>query len=277
MTKLLSIATTIVIISAFISASFAQELIVPGQGDINFDSIPWDISETGPRVPGIPTRIEDSLFEDLTDGGPAGTLATLTVIHAIPGLPAPVDVYADGGFLFSFDFFQSEGPLTLPEDSYFIEVRLSGKTVLSGTADLAADKNYTAIAHLVPGDPDPGIKLSFFENDVCELDQGMTRVTIRHTADAPAVDIGLSYGPSVFFPFAWPYLKARNLSNGDNPGQFGAVDLPFGFYQGTFYAACTDVDVYTTDNSLLIPGTIYIVYAVGSINDGTFALYVQTL
>jgi hypothetical protein len=41
----------------------------------------------------------------------AGT-GNLTVIHGISGLPQPVDVYANGNKLFSFDFNEVPGPTT---------------------------------------------------------------------------------------------------------------------------------------------------------------------
>jgi hypothetical protein len=185
-----------------------------------------------------------------------------------------VEVYADGNFLFSFDFYESKGPLALPANAYFIEVKLQGKTVLSDTAQLESDKNYTAIAHLVTGGD---IKLSFFENDIGKLDVTSTRITLRHTADAPSVDIGLNYSYSLFYPLSFAYLKARGLSNDNAPSQFGAVDLPYGFYSGIFYAAGTDVDVYDTGGALLLPNTAYIVYAIGSFGGGTFTLFIQAI
>ena len=57
--------------------------------------------------------------------------ATVTVLHGIPGLSAPVDVFANGTQLFSFSYGDQEGPLTLPPGSYALEVRQNGGTLLS--------------------------------------------------------------------------------------------------------------------------------------------------
>lgn len=53
-------------------------------------------------------RAADVNSSAVTDGV---STAKLTAIHAIPGLPAPVDVYVNGDYLLSFDFNESAGPL----------------------------------------------------------------------------------------------------------------------------------------------------------------------
>ena len=37
--------------------------------------------------------------------------ARLTVLHGVPGLPAPVQVFANGNQLFSFEYGEQRGPL----------------------------------------------------------------------------------------------------------------------------------------------------------------------
>ena len=74
--------------------------------------------------------------------------ADLTVLHGVPGLSGPVDVLANGNQLFSFDFGDQEGPLSLAPGAYAIDVQLNGSSILSANVNLAADTDYSAIAHL---------------------------------------------------------------------------------------------------------------------------------
>jgi hypothetical protein len=210
--------------------------------------------------------------------------AYLTVIHGISFLPEPVDVYVNGVFQFSFDFEDSVGPLALPADSYDLEVRFMGDPVLFATAELESGKNYTAIAHEtlqdnggsgLKSDDDLNIKLSLFENNVSPLGHWKFRLTLRHTADAPEVDIDLRKG----WKGKWFFAKAMGLSNNDSemPEEFGAVDFWWGYFTAIFYPAGTNTEVFRSDRLKLTPGTHYIVYAIGSIFDGSFTLFVQTI
>jgi hypothetical protein len=210
--------------------------------------------------------------------------AELFVIHGIPGLPEPVDVYADGDYLFSFDFNESAGPLALPTGSYFVEVKLQDATVLSADAMLEPGGNYTAIAHLTPpmadklcldGDcdtADPGIALSLFENNVSPLDDAKVRITLRHTADAPAVDIKVNHGFR-----GRELIKPLDLANGDMPGQFGAIDSRQGNLRAVFYPAGDSTAVFDSGEVFLGAGSSYIVYAIGSLTGGSFGLFVQAI
>jgi len=199
----------------------------------------------------------------------------LFVIHGIPNLPEPVDVYANGGYLFSFDYNQSAGPLSLDPDTYFIEVKLQGNTVLSATAEVEAGGNYTAIAHLTPPAPggSPGLKLSLFANNTSAIGPYQTRLTVRHTANAPGVDALFSRGYVGTFPVA----KALNLTNGDMPGQFGEIDLRWGLLRTQLFPAGSDMMVFDSGVLFLFPGVSTIVYPIGSLDDGTFTLFVQTI
>jgi hypothetical protein len=199
----------------------------------------------------------------------------LTVIHGIPNLPAAVDVYADGSYLFSFDFEDSQ-TLTLPADTYFIEVKLQGTTVLSANAELAEDGNYSAIAHLTP-DPNggaAGIDLSLFENNVSPLDMDKVRLTVRHTADAPAVDLGVA---RFFAAGRYISLKGLNLANDGKRTQFGEIDINALNVRAVLFAAGTSTSVFDSGLLSLNPSDSYIIYAIGSISDGTFTLFIQSI
>ena len=115
--------------------------------------------------------------------------AQVSVLHGIPDLT--VDVYVNGDLTLD-DFKPGDlaGPLALPADTYSIEITdaKDKKTVLLGPADVtvAAGGNYTIVANLdAKGDP----TVTPFENDISEVAAGEARVTVRHVAAAPKVDI----------------------------------------------------------------------------------------
>jgi hypothetical protein len=207
--------------------------------------------------------------------------AVITYIHGIPGLPEPVDVYANGNYLFSFDFAETEESLDIRADQYLIEIVLQGRTLLAQTVKMAKGKNYTAVAHSTYDDRvdtfgiNPGLKLSIFENEVKSLKPWASRLTLRHTADAPEFDIALRRGISgnQFF------VRAPGLSNNytGSPTTFGPVDLWRGYFTPVFFLAGTDSRAYNHNPMSLARGFHYIVYSIGSMDGGSFRLVVQAI
>jgi len=115
--------------------------------------------------------------------------AAVSVLHGIPELT--VDVYVNGDLtLDNFKPGTLAGPLELPADTYSVEItdKDDKQTVLLGPADVsvASGGNYTIVAYLA-ANGEPSVKA--FENDISTLNAGDARVTVRHTAAAPAVDI----------------------------------------------------------------------------------------
>jgi len=210
------------------------------------------------------------------------TEAMLTAIHGIPGLPAPVDVYVNDDYLLSFDFNESAGPLALPSGDYDIEIRLQGTTVLSRTVSPEPGKDYTIIAHLTYVDGESnGIALSLFENNVEPLRQGRTRITVRHTADAPSVDLDLQRVITWESGYSARYLfvGGQKLGNvdGGKPGSFGSVDIWAGGMIAVLYPNRSTAPAFDSGLVNFEAGTNYIVYAIGSLFDGSFTLFVQTI
>jgi hypothetical protein len=191
--------------------------------------------------------------------------ATVSVLHAVPGLT--VDVYANGEELIP-DFTPGTltDPLTLPEGSYELAVYADGDT--PDTADPAIEANgvevpgganATVVAHL---DADGNPTLSLFANDTAPIPPGDARLTVRHTAAAPAVDVRAD-GQPLF----------RDLAN---PGESSA-DVPAGTYAaGVALAGTEDVVIGPADLDLA-EGTHTVVYAWGSAGDDNLALAVQTI
>jgi hypothetical protein len=187
--------------------------------------------------------------------------AQVSVLHAIPDLT--VDVYVNGDLtLDNFKPGDLAGPLDLPADTYSVEItdKNDKKTVLLGPADVAVDAggNYTIVAYLdAKGNP----TVKPFQNDISPVAAGEARVTVRHTAAAPAVDIEAGGNALV-----------TNLRNGDE----ALADVPAGGYQVAIAPAAGGKAVWS-DKVDLSEGVNTIAYAWGSLADGNFAVAVQTI
>ncbi|MBG6189352.1 hypothetical protein IWX64_000272 [Arthrobacter sp. CAN_A212] len=146
-----------------------------------------------------------------------GDTASLSVLHAVPDLT--VDVYVNGDLTLD-DFTPGElaGPLELPAGDYELAVTASdaadaSEPVIGPVAvTLAAGGNYTATANL---DAEGAPTANFYTNDVSAVEAGQPRLTVRHTAAAPAVDV-----------LAGDAAVVENLSNPDE-ATLTTVPAPF--------------------------------------------------
>jgi hypothetical protein len=206
-----------------------------------------------------------ALVMALSIGGVASAQddGTVTVVHGVPGLT--VDVYVNGDLtLESFEPGAITDPLSLPAGNYDIEIRPAGDAAdsdpaISGSAQVAAGINATVIAHLTAdGTPTLGV----FVNDVSMLDAGESRLTVRHTAAAPAVDV-------------WADGQVL-ISNFSNPEE-ASLEVPAATYSVAVSATGATDPVLGPVDLQLREGTGYFVYAIGSLEDGTLDLLVQTV
>jgi hypothetical protein len=191
--------------------------------------------------------------------------ATVSVLHAVPGLT--VDVYANGEELIpDFEPGTLSDPLEIPAGSYDLQVFADGDD--PGSADPAieangvevpAGANASVVAHL---DADGNPVLTPFVNDTSATAPGEARVTVRHTAAAPAVDVRAD-GAVLF---------------GDvtNPNE-GTADVPAGPYSADVALAGTEDVVIGPADLDLAEGTNTIVYAWGSAADDNLQLAVQSI
>ena len=190
--------------------------------------------------------------------------AKLSVLHAVPDLT--VDVYVDGELtLDNFKPGKLAGPLDLEAGTYEVAITASDAEDDSdpaiGPVELTLEDggNYTAVAHLEEGG-DPTATL--FTNDTSRTDAGQGRLTVRHTAAAPAVDI-LAGGDAVI----------SNLSNPDEK----VLDLDAGTIEAAVAAAGTTDPVIGPADVTVSEGKNTIVYAWGSLDDDNLNLAVQTI
>lgn len=190
--------------------------------------------------------------------------ATLSVLHGIPD--TPVDVYVNGDLTLD-DFAPGDlaGPLSLPAGDYEVAITApdaaDASSPILGPASLTLDAgvNYTAVAHLSEsGDP----SLTPFVNDTSATAAGEGRLTVRHVAAAPAVDI-----------LAGDAAVITDLSNPDE----ASLDLAAGTISASVALAGTTDPVLGPADVTVAEGELTIVYAWGSAEDGNLDLAVQTV
>lgn len=174
----------------------------------------------------------------------------LNVVHGIPGVT--VDVCVNGAEAIS-DFEPGDvvTGVSLPEGEYRFDVALAGDlctaAILTTTAELEGGryKNYTVVANL---DDEGNPNLLLFRNPTRKTDEGLARLVVRHTADAPAVAVWangsrLNRGRQ----FVWGESRRYNVPAGDYevfvslPGEtdpvIGPVDVTLmAGYSYTVYA-----------------------------------------
>jgi len=191
------------------------------------------------------------------------TTADLYVLHAVPDLT--VDVWVNGSVLLE-DFAPGTltDPLDLAAGDYEVVITAANDPITSPaigpvTLTLASNTSYTAAAHLA-ADGSPTATL--FTNDLSTIPAGQGKLTVRHTAAAPAVDI-LANGAVAF-------------SNLSNPDEVSAT-LPVGTISAAVAATGTTAPVIGPADVAIQEGVNTIVYAWGSLADDNLTLAVQTI
>jgi lipoprotein-anchoring transpeptidase ErfK/SrfK len=205
-----------------------------------------------------------ALMVPLLSGRAGAADSSVYIVHGIPGVP--VDVYAGGTdpankVLSDFTYGTVTPALTLPAGDLPVLVVKAGldptdpaNVLITQTLTVPSGANVSVAADLVGGAP----VLTPFVNDVSAVPEGSSRVTVRHAADAPAVNVLVN-----------GQVAIPNLAAG---AQASAV-LPAGTY---------DIQVQLTDGTplpALSPGSVtipaaknVIVYATGSATNQTFPL-----
>jgi hypothetical protein len=193
----------------------------------------------------------------------AGT-AMVSILHAVPN--TPVDVCANGKPLLSnFQPGTLTDPQNLPAASY--DLKLTAANSGCGAAavleakgvNVPAGANITVVAHLSEsGAP----QLTPYVNDVSAVPAGKARLTVRHDAAAPAVDVRAG-GTAV-------------ITNLTNPNEKSLVTGAGTVSADVVLAGTTTVAIGPADVTLK-EGTSTIVYAWGSASQNNLKLAVQTI
>jgi hypothetical protein len=208
-----------------------------------------------------------SLFVALVfvDGGLAKAKASssVTIVHGLPRFTA--DVYVNGELLLSgFQAESTTDPLTLAEGEYDIAIRDVGsppdsEPALQDVITLGAGLNVSIVAHLdEAGNP----ALSVFDNDPGQIPPGQSRLVVRHQAAAPAIDV-LSDGETLL----------PDVSSGGE----AETDLAVATHEVAVALAGGGEELLAPTSLQFEEGTAHIVYFVGSSQDDSLALMVQTV
>jgi len=197
---------------------------------------------------------------------PAGTTSAqestdIMLLHGIPGIT--VDVAVDGAVVLpgfepgAMQDLSSFAGQTLTN----LEVRPAGTEDVAigpvASFDVPASGSWTVVAHL---DADGTPTITAFENNTSAAAAGQGRLTVRHTAAAPAVDIVLG--------------DARPVENLSNPDE-ASLDIPAGEIAGAQIAPTGGDPIGDVPTVNVAAGSNLIVYAVGSLADETFTYYTQ--
>jgi hypothetical protein len=195
------------------------------------------------------------------------TSALLSVLHGVPGLT--VDVWVNGErTLDDFTPGSLAGPLELAPGTYTVAITAADATDASspaiGPVDLAleAGKNYTAVAHL---DAAAAPTATLFTNDISQTAPGEGRLTVRHVAAAPAVDVLAGTTPVI-----------TGLTNPNEQ----VLNLPAGTVSASVTAAGTTTPALLGPADVpIVEGTNTILYAWGNAtaSPSTLALATQTI
>lgn len=201
-----------------------------------------------------------------TPANAAEANAQLSVIHGIPG--TPVDVWVNGtDTVKDFQPGTMAGPLSLAPATYSVSITKVGASSATDSPiigpvnlTLAAGGNYSAVAYL-DASGKPTAKL--FTNDISPTAAGQGRLTVRHVAAAPAVDVVVG-GKAVI----------SDLTNSNEQ----VLNLPAGTLSASVTATgTTQPALIGPANVTVADGTNTIVYAYGSAANKTLALMVQTI
>ena len=213
--------------------------------------------------------------------------ATVNVVHGIPGDSLGLDrnltvdvCLADGTPLITNLRFQRVKRILVPAGTYDLEVRLDarhdcgGDTVLAASGvPLASGTTYSVVANLTTGSVGAAstaglpIDLSLFVDDRSQIGGPVGRFNVRHTADAPAVDIWSKKGRGHYQP---AFIGLENAAG----AQQGSDEAPRGRYTA---GIAINPSSSSSDIAIEVPFKVKSrkllnIYAVGSLADGNFTV-----
>jgi hypothetical protein len=200
--------------------------------------------------------------------------AKLSLLHGIPGpkgFPVDITLTPEGhGKPTTFagvTFGTLADQLSVPSGEYDVAIRPAGTATvaLEGEVELRRNANVTVVAYLSESGA-PALKA--FRNDTKAPAAGQAKVTVRHTAQAPSVDIfaGPAGGPAT----------AKVIAGLVN-GRQGKVSVPAGTYSIDVALTADNTTRVPLGNNTFAAGKNTIVYAIGSLTGGSFTVRAQVV
>jgi Domain of unknown function (DUF4397)/S-layer homology domain len=203
----------------------------------------------------------------VTAGAAEVSSSLVSIVHGIPG--AVVDVYVDDALLLEdFEPEDIAGPLALPAGTYDIAIYAAdadpdtdAPVIDAPGVVVPAGVNAVVVAHL---DDTGAPTASVFVNDVSDVAEGEARLTVRHTAEAPEVDVYANGAVE---------LTPGTFDNGSE----SVIDVPAGTYAVTVTAPGDPGTVLAPLGDVtLAEGVNTIVYAIGTY-PATFTVVVDSI
>ena len=200
--------------------------------------------------------------------------AEVFVIHGIPGADVgapgslPVDISVNGACAIrGLQFKQIVGAFHFAPGTYSFAIHLANASApcsnpaVIGPASipLFSGENSTIIAHLTTAGAPTASK---FVNNLSKTSPGRNRVSVFHTANAPAVDVYLT-------PNFGDVLATAGLATGVVNGEFGTLPAPAAAVQLVLTAAGSRAAAFGPAVVRLEPNKAYFFYVVGSLARGT--------
>lgn len=188
--------------------------------------------------------------------------ACIDVVHASPDAPA-VDVYLDGmKALENLSFGAISGWVAVPAGEHQVQVVPTGSDVSSAVIDVKVTLESGAAYQVAATGIVVDIAPQVYQVDLSELSADQTRIRVIHTSpDAPAVDIAAKGGDVL-------------ISNLSFPAASDYLTVPAGAYDLEVRPTGT-MDVALALNGVeLEAGTVYDVFAVGTLADSTLTVLV---
>ena len=197
-----------------------------------------------------------------TAGAQSATPA-ISLIHGIPGVT--VDLVVDGTVVLDAFTPGSIVDITSFAGRTLEDVEVvtddTGDTVIGpiATLDVPDSGNWSLVAHLDAGGD---ATLSSFENNLDDTENDEARLTVRHTAEAPPVDLVLG--------------DQRPVTNAAN-GASAELELPSGPLADASIALSAGNPILEITGVTLAANTNTVVYVVGSAEDDTLDVVVQII
>jgi hypothetical protein len=213
----------------------------------------------------------------VTHGLPLDDAGTVVDVFAGPA----GNIGAAGLLIDDFSFGASVGPVELAAANYTVYLAAptaddnggltSNEVIYQQDLSVPAGKNLSAVASFTA---DGSPQIAVFNNDVSKTSWLEGRLSVRHAAAAPAVNVDLGLYP---FNRYFPKFFTKTVGPASN-GQQADLKLPSFFRY--------DVDVKVASNNAFVAGvdkfkvdsrTLTNVYAVGNPANGTFQFVVQKI